>query len=134
MQNSIVTNVDTSGVILSDAWHEDDVLVTVGADVTLLKGTIMARDSVSGKLVDFVKGGSTNENGIPKVVLTSDLVFPVAGDHGVRAMVSGKVRLEKLVIVADGDASNVDKAVADQLRNYNITAISVTELAQLDNQ
>jgi hypothetical protein len=111
----------------------DDVLTFAGAD-TFVKGTILARDNVSGKLVLFVKGGATNENGIPKAVLTYGVERAGAGDEAVRVLVKGRVRKDRLVIDADGDDSNIDETVCDQLRDYGITPVDTQQLAQLDNQ
>lgn len=133
MANSTITNVDIGNVILQDADFRDELL-TFGGAATVLEGTILARDSVSGKLVPFVKGGSTNENGIPKAIVTYDVVAAGAGDVAIRAGVAGKYRKERLVIDADGDASNVDDVVIDQLRDYGLVAIDVQELGILDNQ
>ena len=133
MSNITVTNNDLNSPILDDACFRDDVIVFAGADV-LAPGTVLARDSVSGKLVPYVVGGTTNENGIPKVVLTYEVEATAAGDVPARVGVSGKYRKEKLVIDADGDASNVDSAVADALRLYGLTPIDVQELNIVDNQ
>lgn len=128
-----VENNDLGSVVLKSGEFRDDEFTAAGAD-TFLSGTILARDSVSLKLVPFVKGGSTNENGIPKVVLTYQHATTGAGDTTIRNMVSGSVRGARLVIHADGDASNVDAAVIDQLRDYSLVTIDVTELNILDNQ
>jgi hypothetical protein len=128
-----VSNNDTGSVILEGAVCVDDIFTAAGA-VTILEGTILARDSVSGKLVLFVKGGATNENGIPKAILTYETAAAGAGDITVRPAVSGKFRQERLVIAADGDATNVDAAVLDQLRNYGLVAVPVTERNIQDNQ
>lgn len=133
MSNITVTNVDIGNVILKDGEFRDDLLTFAGA-ATVKEGTILARDSVSLKLVPFVKGGVTNENGIPKAVLTYDVTATGAGDVAIRDMVSGSVRAQRLVIDADGDASNVDAAVLDQLRDYALVSIDVQELNILDNQ
>lgn len=133
MANITIENVDIGNVVLEGAEFRDNVL-TVGGAVTVLAGTILARDSVSLKLVPFVKGGATNENGIPKAILTYDVTSTGAGDLRIRAAVSGKYRKERLVIDADGDASNVDAVVLDQLRDYGLVAVDVQELDILDNQ
>lgn len=133
MANSTITNVDLGSVILKDGEFRDDLLTFAGAG-TVVEGTILARDSVSLKLVPFVKGGVTNENGIPKAVLTYDVTAAGAGDESIRDMVSGSVRAERLIIDADGDGSNVDAAVLDQLRDYSLVSIDVQELNILDNQ
>lgn len=133
MPNLTITNVNLGQVILQNGQFRDDLLTFAGA-ATVLAGTILARDSVSLKLVPFVKGGSTNENGVPKVVLTYDVTAAGAGDETIRDMVSGSVFASRLIIDADGDASNVDAAVLDQLRDYSLVSIDAQELNILDNQ
>lgn len=133
MANIRIENVDTGNVGLGGGQFGDTLLTFAGA-ATVAEGTILARDSVSGKLVPFVKGGTTNENGIPKAVLTYDVTAAGAGDKSVRVMVSGDVRKERLIINADGDGSNVDTAVLDQLRDFGLVAVDVNELGGLDNQ
>jgi len=133
MPNMTVENINTGSVIISEEIFKDELLTFAGAG-TVADGTILARDSVSLKLVPFVKGGITNENGIPKAVITYDVVATGAGDISVRALESGRVRKERLIIAADGDDSNIDAAVLDQLRDYKIIGENVDELNILDNQ
>jgi len=133
MSNLTVTNCDTGSCEIKNGVFEDDLLTFAGAG-TIVAGTILARDSVSLKLVPFVKGGVTNENGIPKAVVTYDVVATGAGDISIRAALSGEYSFERLVINADGDNSNIDKAVLDQLRDFTIIGLSEQELSILDNQ
>lgn len=133
MANMTVTNVDTGTVELADGVFEDNLLTFGGVD-TILAGTILARDSVSLKLVPYVIGGVSNENGIPKAVLTYEVTSTGAGDVAVRALVAGRVNSTRLVVDADGDASNITAAILDQLRSYGIVAEPVRQLAGLDNQ
>jgi len=133
MDNLTITNNNIGNVILKDGQFRDDSLTFAGA-ATVVEGTILARDSVSLKLVPYVKGGATNENGIPKAVLTYDVTATGAGDIVIRDMVSGTVRAQLLIIDADGDNSNVDNAVLDELRDYALISIDVQELNILDNQ
>ena len=133
MSNVTITNNDIGSVILEEGKFRDDLLTVAGA-VTVLEGTILARDSVSLKLVPYVIGGSTNENGIPKAILTYPVTSTGAGDEAVRDMVSGSVRANRLVVDADGDASNITAAILDQLRDYSLVSIDVQELNILDNQ
>lgn len=133
MPDPTITNNDTGGVIFKDVEYRDDVITFAGAD-TFAAGTILARDSVSGKLVLFVKGGSTNENGIPKAVLTYPVTAAGSGDKTARVAIKGQFRKDKLIIDADGDDSNIDNAVRDQLRDYGLIAVDVSELNTLDNQ
>jgi hypothetical protein len=127
MANMDITNVDYGSVALRDVAFRDEVITFGGAD-TLAAGTILARASNTLKLVIFVKGGSTNENGIPKAVLTHAVVATGAGDVPVRALVGGVVKRQRLIIDAQGDGSAVDAAVLDQLRDYGIVAEDCAQL------
>lgn len=131
--NMTVTNNDPGKVLIEAGVYVDELLTLAGAD-TIAAGTLLARDSVSLKLVLFVKGGVANENGIPKAVLTYPVTVTGAGDVTIRALASGKLRRDKLIIDADGDATNVDGAVTDQLRDYGLEVVSVSELNIQDNQ
>ncbi|MBW1725972.1 MAG: hypothetical protein JRJ62_00040 [Deltaproteobacteria bacterium] len=133
MPDPTITNVNIGDSILSDAKFRDELLTFAGAG-TVLAGSILARDSVSLKLVPFVKGGVANENGIPKTIVTYDIVAAGAGDESIRAGVAGSYRKERLIIIADGDDSNIDSVVIDQLRDYGLIPQNVTELNIQDNQ
>ncbi len=132
MANLTITPNSTRSVVVWDPVFENELVTFTGAG-TLLAGTILARDSASLKMVPFVKGGVVNENGVPKAVLLDDLVATGAGDVAARPIEGGRLRRGNLVIDADGDGSNVDNAVVDQLRDYGITALATTQLAGLDN-
>jgi len=129
MPDPVITNVNCGNVVHSDAKFRDETFTAAGAG-TIAEGTILSRNSSTGKLEVYVSGGS-NETGIPKAVLTYDVVAGGAGDLQVRAMVSGNVRKELLVIAAGGTPSN---AVLDQLRDYSIVPLDTQELNFLDNQ
>jgi len=116
-----------------DPVYQDDVVKFAGAG-TLLAGTIMARDTTDLKLVPYVKGGATNGNGVPKCVLLDALTAAGAGDVTTRPVISGRLRKGDLVINADGDASNIDAAVEDQLRTFTIIAQPTDQLSEYDNQ
>ena len=131
--NMTVTNCDTGNVILSNTQFDDGLLTFTGAG-TVKSGTLLARDSVSGKFVPFVKGGTTNGNGVVKAIMTYDVTATGAGDKSIRPAIAGEFRKERLIIAADGNATNVDAAVLDAMRDYGLVAISVKQLAAYDNQ
>lgn len=133
MPNPEITNNSTNGVVIRNPVFEDDVITFAGA-ATLLAGTILARDSVSGNLVPYVIGGVTNENGIPKAVIRDALTAAGAGDIPCRVIISGHLRLSHLVVDADGDNSNINKGILDELRDFTIIGLESTQLMQLDNQ
>jgi hypothetical protein len=89
--------------------------------------------AANGKMVVFALAGLGGAQ-FPIAVLTSDEVATGAGDLPIRPAISGQVRKEKLIIDLDGDGSNVDVTVLDQLRDFGIIPIDVQELNVLDNQ
>jgi len=132
---SITKTTNDNGGVLAAGGPEPvfrDELVTFAGAATFAAGCILARDSSTLKLVVFVKGGATNGNGIPKAVLTAPLTATGAGDVKTRVLIEGKVKKERLVINADGDDSNIDAAVVDQLRAFGIVPESTKQLAVLD--
>ncbi|MCP4209828.1 MAG: head decoration protein [Shimia sp.] len=133
MSNPSIIDIDTSAVMLEGGVFNDELL-TFAAAATIKAGTILARSTATGKLVPFVKGGTTAGNGVPKALVTYPVVAAAAGDVSIRAAMSGKVNAPKLVIAADGDASNVDAAVLDSLRAYGLAPVGVTELNFYDNK
>lgn len=130
MSNKTVTDYDLNNSVgFEDAIYQEDTLTMAGA-ADIPKGTLLARDSSTLKLVLFVKGGATNNNGIPKAIIASDDASTAAGDIPVRTLVKGSTMLSRLVIAADGDNSNIDAAVIDQLRDYSIIVRNSRELSQ----
>lgn len=130
----VVKTTNDNGGVIAPGYKEQtqQELITFGGAATLLAGCILARDSVSLKMVPFVKGGSTNGNGIPKAVLLYPVTAAGAGDVVSDVLVSGGVRLERLVINADASAVNIDGAVKDQLRAFDIVPVTTQQLATLD--
>lgn len=134
MSNIDITTIDNGNVLHSEGVFSDELLTLAGAD-ELAAGTILARDTTTLKFVLFVKGGVAAGNGIPGAVLTYPLSSTTGGSHdeAVRLLLGGKVKLERLVIDADGDASNIDGAVIDGLRAKGLQPVSVAQLGVLDN-
>jgi len=132
MPNITRTVCDTGGIFKPGSKSEfrDETLNLAGAD-DLLEGTILARDSVSLKLVLYVKAGSTNQNNIPKAVLPYAASF-AGGDVRVRVAIKGEFIKERLVIDLDQNDSNIDGLVIDQLRAVGLTAVNAQQLAALD--
>lgn len=129
MANISTTTIDSGTVAHDGAEFRDELLTLPGAQ-TVLAGTILARDSVSGKLVPYVDTGTpTNENNVPKAVLTYEVTSTGAGDVPVRALVAGKVNKHRLVIDADGAATVLTSLHLDQLRSYAIVPVDLEQLA-----
>ena len=129
MGSVIVTNIDIGNIVLERAEFRDDVFASTVTD-SFASGTILARDSVSGKMVAYAPLG-TNETNIPKGVLTYTLNTVDTTDSRVRFMVSGVLRADRL-LVHTGEP--VTKVMLDQLRDYSLIAMDFTELNIPDNQ
>lgn len=91
---------------------------------------MVAADGTIGLFATDGAGGLQN----PNEILTYEVVVSTSGSAPIRAGVFGSYVKERLVIAADGDDSNVDSGVMDQLRDYGLTPINVQELNILDNQ
>ena len=86
--------------------------------------------AADGDVVIFAVAGAGGAQ-IPSMILTYEVVATGAEDQAQRAMVSGRVRREKLVIDAGG---TVTDSIVDALRDFGIIAETVDELNILDNQ
>lgn len=117
-----MTTTTLSQVILSNLEPRDETLTA--AIKTYPAGTLLARNTGTLKLVPFEKGGSTNGNGIINSVLSAELVASAAQDYNVPVMIAGQVDKDLLIIDADGNASNVDAAIVDELAKMGIYAQS----------
>lgn len=116
--------------------HEDRrETVTFGGTATYVYGTIYARATDTGTLIPYVKGGSTNGNGVPVAIqLDASINRTGAGTvTGVLVLTAGKVRRDKLVILADGNATNIDAVVMSLLQSQNISAVSALDHAVANN-
>ena len=130
-----------SGLIMTVGAGASTVFEAAGLEFTITDGAadFIVGDkftltvAADGKLVPFAIAGAGGAQ-IPKAVLTYDVVAAGVGDESIRDMVSGSVRAGRLIIDADGDASNITDAILDQLRDYSLVSIDVQELNILDNQ
>jgi hypothetical protein len=89
--------------------------------------------AADGKLVPFATDGAGGAQ-LPKAIVTFDVVAAGAGNEPIRAMVSGIVRKQRLIIDADGDGSNITDEILDLIRDFSLISIDVQELNILDNQ
>ncbi len=133
MANITITDIDNGPVLLDGGVFEDALLTFAGTD-TFPAGTIFARNTAAPtKFVPFVKGGSTNGNGVPRAIATHEISKTGAGDLPVRLLVAGRVSQRRLIIDAQGDGSAVDGNVLDQLRETGLIPENVVQLSRDDN-
>lgn len=112
--------------------------ITFGGNATYAYGTILARDTTTLKLVAYVKGGSTAGNGVPEcLVLQNEGVTKTGGAGDVTNCLvyrQGRVIKEKLIILADGNSSNIDSTVIALLQRAGIEVVpSVQEHSTANN-
>lgn len=132
MSNLTITNNDNGSVVIEEWGWQDDILVFAGAG-TVVEGTILARSTVDSKMHVYDTAGINGLN-IPKAVITYDVAATGAGDVPIRQLIAGKVKKERLVIDADGDDSNITKAILDELRDFVVVPQNVQDLSVLDFQ
>jgi hypothetical protein len=132
MANIDIQNNDLGPLMLGGEEFEDGLIAFAGTD-TFAAGTILARNTSTLKFQLYVKGGSSNGNGVPVGVLTYAVSRTGAGDVMGRVLMKGKVNAKRLIIDADGDDSNIDATVRDLLRSKAIVPENVTNLSRYDN-
>lgn len=84
------------------------------------------------KLAVFAIGGVAGL-GVPVAISPNDLTKGSSGDFSARVQIAGDTLLSRLIIAADGDASNIDDVIRDQLRNVGINSFESKQLQAVDN-
>lgn len=117
------------------------VMEAAGLQFTVTDGTtdFIVGDSFTltvasggNKLVPYAAAGAGGAQ-IATDVLTYDVVTDAAGDVAIRSMVSGRVRLERLIVAQPDTKATSTHPAIEQLRQRGIIAVEVTELGYLDN-
>lgn len=130
MSNIRTTEVDIGNVLVEDRpYSYEDGLLVFGGEDTFLAGTLLAR-SGANFVAHVPSGGGSNT---VVAVLTYEVSRAGAGNEPIRALVSGYVKKERLVVHADGDDSNITAAVRDALRTQAIIPVDTQQLSALDN-
>lgn len=107
--------------------------VTDGAADFIVGDKFTLTVAADGDLVPYAVAGAGGAQ-IPVAVLTYEVSATGAVDKPVRVLVRGEVNKNRLIIDADGDASNVDNVVIGKLQDVGIIATDVTQRSVLDNQ
>lgn len=132
-KETITTTADTDHLVFSELGLT--LTVTAGGGTTwdtadVITATAAAESGLP--LVAYVKTTGKGGAQVPVAVMPYDLVATGSGTLAARPIVGGKVNADRLVIDADGDATNVDDAVLDMLKASGIQAIPVIQLAKLN--
>lgn len=131
MANLTTTFYDQGGIVIGDPIYEDGLLSFAVAD-TFAAGTILAQVGVDPSTRYWIPADPTASDGseICMGILTIEETRTGAGTNSVRVLVGGKVRRDKLLF-DNGEA--VTDYTADDLRDFGIYALEVTEVGVLDN-
>lgn len=125
MSNIEITPIDLGSVVIQDGVFNDDVL-NFAAPGTVANGTVLAR--VGANLVAYNPAGADGSE-IPRAVITYDVTATAIGVVPVRALKSGVVDLNRLIV--EGGA--VTQATIDGLQDVGIVVLDSTDSSVLDN-
>lgn len=128
---TITEEISSNGILKKGRF--EDVLFTSAGAATYLDNTLVARDTSTLKIVPFVKGGTTDGNGVVYGILTKGFSASGAGDTATRVMLTGEISKIKTVIHADGDSSNIDGAVKMTAKDTGIVIVDSVSLHVADN-
>ena len=129
----MVTTLDNTipELLLGNNEFHDEVFTAAGAN-TYPAGLILARLAADSKLVIFDAGGTGGAE-IPKALLRNELISTGAGDTGIRAVLSGRVREDRIFVWTGGSPVVPTTLVLDELRDFTIIGQEDTELLEFDN-
>ncbi len=129
-----VANADLGRVDLFDTVYGPAVYAPSAADALDPAGLILARNSTNDKLVPYVAAGADGV-GTPVAVLGDAVqADSTPNDFNLQAIMTGRVRLARLVVLASGVPGTVTVLVQDQLKDQGIFALDSFDLSKLDNQ
>lgn len=113
----------------------DTPVAGTGESGVVLDNTLLALDTSTLKLVPYVKGGSTNGNGVVYGVLTQGITATASGDTAVRVALGPGLKLlkAKTIIQADAASTNIDATVKALCLDKGINLIESTNLHTADN-
>ncbi len=135
MPNPIITNQDTSSLVVFNGQYSD-ITLNAGGAVIYPKGTVLAFDAAAAKWKITESGTPAVANA--KALLSQTTEFPGAGDKLVRAVIGGEVDADLLVFDGSDDLDTIPGGADDsfrvQLRGYGIIAKPLAEQYKQDNQ
>lgn len=112
--------------------NTDTFALDVAAAETLSEGLILARNTTTGNLGFYERGGATGLD-VPRYILTSDVEVTAADvtatTKNVQAMTTGEVRDDRISTKA-GDT--IDYREIDGLKDNSITVADNTDLSFTD--
>jgi len=131
MATQPTTTIERAEMLIENRWSRDAIITATGA-ITIKRGTLLARQTSTQKLIPYVKGGTTDGDGNFVAVALEEHVFTGAGDAAARPSFQGDYRKHLLIIQADGDATNIDDSVVDLMAARDCRARDVEQTAKTD--
>jgi hypothetical protein len=107
--------------------------VTDGAADFIVGDKFSLTVAADGDMVAYAVAGAGGAQ-VAKSVLTYEVTVTGAEDKPIRALKTGHVRKERLVIDGSAAGVGITNDIIDQLQDVSIIAQDVQELNQLDNQ
>ena len=124
MSNITITQVTNTTVVLGGRIEKVESVAFAGADV-FAKGTVMARNTSTKKIVPWANAGANGTN-VPVGVLDVEVTATGAGNIDAPIVKAGIVDGAKLI--EDGVGAVTDVLYYDALQaNSGITVVEVTE-------
>jgi len=115
-----------------DSRREQKTIALDTGALTLEAGTLLALNETTGKYVAYVKGDATA--GDVSAVLQYDATLQAAGDVQATVIIKGNLLQNRLIILADGNANNIDQQVLLNMRKYGLHAQNQSQLCKHSNE
>ena len=129
------TSGPTSSVTIGTGTADltwDTAVAGTGQSATWAKGTLLARNTSTKKIVPYADGGGSGADE-PVAVLPYAITYTSSGDKRVRILKKGRVRKEQLSKL--DDATAIDTLVYDKLiQNSGIIPVSARDHSAYDNE
>jgi hypothetical protein len=130
MSDPVITNLDTGSVMIQTWGKRQGVFRNpVAAPTTYVAGTVLALDTVDGKMYPFLTGGATGRN-IPKYILTSTIATLASSDNQIEAVTAGIFDQGRIV---QHPAIALTAAELDLMLNRPLIPVLTKQLAKTDN-
>lgn len=136
--NQLITNYNTSKLLLGNNSFEEGTYTNDGYDVTLTEGTVMGRISATGKVIPLESDASDGSQ-YPIGVLAQTQEVAEGDDAILSICTAGKVDQGLLVFNKDGDSLStvVDgRQLKDRIAGDTVGIVlkAATENTDYDNQ
>lgn len=128
----IQTN-DVGRVELMSVVYGPAVFTPLISGALYVAGTILGRETATDELVTYNVANVPAGSNVPIAVLGDDLQATLLESQDITVIMTGQVRLARLIVQLSGVPGVVTQAVQDQLKDQGIFASDSFNLSKLDN-